>query len=129
MTMGRLLMACAALAASATAALAQTAADSLGDWSGALSTPNGALPLVITLKTDDSGALAADLESPAQAPGVLIPATSVAVEDGTLAFAIANLGASYEGEWDAASDTWTGTFSQGGGQLPLTLARGRPDAE
>lgn len=119
----------AAVAAAATmtaAASAQTVEEVLGGWSGVLTTPGGELPLVITLKQDDAGVLAADLESPAQAPNLKIPATAVAVTDGQLTFAVSNLNASYAGTWSAETETWVGTFTQGA-DLPLTLERGRPE--
>lgn len=79
-----ILAAIAAAALATAGAAAQTVEEVLGEWRGALTTPGGDLPLVVTLRQDDAGALAADLESPAQAPGVKIPATSIAITDGQL---------------------------------------------
>ncbi len=107
------------------AAFAQPAPDPLGDWYGVLQTPRGGLTLVISVSRGADGALKAELESPDQAPGAKIPATSFSAENGQFAFAISSLGASFKGSWVAAEQAWSGTFTQGGA-LPLKLVKGLP---
>jgi hypothetical protein len=115
-----LLLAAASLAMAAGA----WAEDAVGKWSGTLvGTPQGDLPLVITVAKGADGKLSANLESPAQAPGTLIPATTIASDGATIAFTVENLRVSYSGKWDAAQKAWVGTFTQNGGSLPLSLAK------
>ena len=102
--------------------------NALGDWTGELSTPQGNLPLIVTIMEDETGALKAELESPAQAPGQKIPISSISIEGDTLSFTIQALGASYTGTWDDNGDQWVGTFKQGM-DFPLVLKRGLPDAK
>ena len=121
-------IACAAALACGTPVSAQTAPDAVGDWHGSLTTPAGTLTLILTVTQDDTGALAAELESPDQAPGQKIPVTEIAVAEGAMEFRIARIGASYAGKWDAADHQWQGTFSQGA-KLPLNLSPGLPGAK
>src|SRR6185295_5002267 len=105
-------------------AAAAWAEGAVGKWSGVLTgTPQGDLPLVITVTKSADGKLSANLESPAQAPGMLIPATTIASDGATIAFTVENLGVNYSGKWDAAKKAWVGTFTQNGGSLPLSLAK------
>lgn len=100
----------------------------LGNWSGALETPQGTLPLVLTITEDETGDLKAELESPAQAPGQKIPVTSITILDNHLSLVIRAIGASYEAEWVEAEDHWAGTFKQGM-ELQLIFTRGLPEAK
>lgn len=106
------------------AALVQAAPDPVGPWYGLLETPRGGLTLVITIGRGTDGTLKADLESPDQNPGK-IPATSIKVDGDHLIFAVAPLSVTYKGSWDAATQAWNGTFTQGG-DLPLKLKKGMP---
>lgn len=103
-------------------ALAQPGADPAGDWHGVLAVPGGSLRLIITISHAEGGALKADLESPDQAPGQKIPATTISVQGEELSFAIDALRISYKGKWIAAEQSWQGTFTQGA-DLPLKLSR------
>lgn len=94
-----------------------------GDWHGTLTTPAGALRLILTIRQGEAGALAAELESPDQAPGRKIPVAGISVTGGRMSFTIPAIGASYEGQWQAGAERFTGTFTQGA-RLPLDLARG-----
>jgi uncharacterized protein len=129
--MNRLHRSFAALAAFATfvtaaPAMSENAPDPVGDWNGALHTPRGDLTLIVHVKKDAGGALAATLESPDQGPGEMA-ASEVTASPGHMAWKIASIGASYQGDWDATQDAWVGTFSQGS-DLPLALKRGLPPA-
>lgn len=122
----------AVLAAFASMALAAPAVagatpDPVGDWNGALATPAGSLTLIIHIAKDAKGALSATLESPDQGPGSM-PASEIALNGVHLTWKIAQIGASYSGDWDAAKNLWAGTFSQGS-DMPLTLSRGLPPAK
>jgi len=99
----------------------------VGDWTGALSTPQGNMRLWITIEKDESGKLSAVLESIDQAPGQKIPVTTVEAEDGKLTFAIQMIGARYSGVWNADEESYKGTFQQGI-KLPLNFKRGKPEA-
>lgn len=120
-----LILAAALVIFGAAMAFAQPSPDPVGDWHGVLQTPRGGLTLVVTISRGADGALKAELESPDQAPGSKIPATSISFENGQLAISVAPLGASYKGSWVAAEQAWNGTFTQGG-DLPLKLTRGLP---
>jgi pimeloyl-ACP methyl ester carboxylesterase len=116
------------LAALLLAPAAHAQGDVAGEWHGILTIPTGQLRLALTIRHGDGGALAAELESPDQAPGTKIPVTPIVVAEGRLTFAIPAIRATYEGQWQAASGRFTGTFTQGSAVLPLELARGTLEA-
>jgi outer membrane receptor protein involved in Fe transport len=60
--------------------------------------------------------------SPDQSPRG-IPISDIKLEGDRFTFAIPLIGGSFDGHWDAAKQSWTGTFKQGGA-LPLILAKG-----
>jgi hypothetical protein len=112
------------VAASLAMAASAWAEDAVGKWAGTLvGTPQGDLPLVITVAKGADGKFSANLESPAQAPGMLIPATTIASDGATIAFTVENLRVSYSGKWDAAQKAWVGAFTQNGGSMPLSLKK------
>lgn len=113
--------------AAATPAMAEGAPDPVGDWNGALTIPSGKLTLILHVTKDAKGALSATLESPDQGPGSM-QASEIAVNGSHMAWKVASIGASYNGDWDAAKGQWSGTFSQGS-DMALTLARGLPPAK
>ncbi len=115
------------LLATVGAAEAQSPDRVLGDWHGALNTPQGELVLLIGVTRTESGELSAELEVPAQAPGRKIPIREFTVVGDSLTFTIPSIGASYRAAWDDAAKQWTGVFTQGL-SLPLTLERGSPPA-
>jgi dienelactone hydrolase len=121
--MTRLLSILAFLLAALLAPAAQAQESWTGDWHGTLATPRGELRLVLTVRAGEGGALAAELESPDQAPGRKIPVTGFAIADGRMRFAIPAIGASYEGAWRQETARFSGTFTQGAA-LPLDLERG-----
>ena len=101
--------------------------DWAGDWNGTLVTPRGALRLLLTIHRGADGALSAELESLDQAPGQKIPVAPIAIADGRLSFSIPAIRASYEGVWNAATQRFAGTFTQGMG-MQLDFARGAGEA-
>lgn len=123
LTRARALKGLALAACSIAMAAAAWAEDAVGKWTGTLTgTPQGDLPLVITVAKAADGKLSANLESPAQAAGMLIAADTITSDGTTLTFTVARLQVSYTGKWDAAQKAWVGTFTQGG-SLPLALKR------
>jgi fermentation-respiration switch protein FrsA (DUF1100 family) len=102
-------------------------ADPVGDWHGALQTPQGNVTLIVTVSRADDGALKAEVENPDQAPGNKVPTSSMSVKDGQFTFEVARVKASFKGAWTPADQSWTGTFSQGM-DMPLKLVRGLPPA-
>jgi len=105
---------------------ATSAPDPIGEWHGTLSTPTGAeLTLLLFVNRAPDGALKAELESPDQAPGQRIPISGIRIEKDRLALDIAMIHASFEGDWVAADQAWSGTFRQGA-DLPLKWSKGPP---
>ena len=69
----------------------------------------------------DNG-LTATVQSPDQSP-LWMPTTSVTRTGNKLTIVMKGLGASYDGEINAAKDTVNGTFTQGGGSVPLVIKK------
>lgn len=107
-------------AALAAPALAQ---DAVGKWTGVVKAPGQDLPIVVIVTKDGAGKLSATLESPSQAPGMLIPADTVANEGETFAMTIAALRAEYSANWDGGARSWVGKFTQSGTPMDLTMTR------
>lgn len=93
----------------------------VGDWEGTLEAPGLKLKIVfhVTAKGDQ---YSATMDSPDQgAMGIAVTETSFA--DSKLSIKISNLGASYEGQVDNASENIKGVFKQGGATIPLNLSK------
>jgi CubicO group peptidase (beta-lactamase class C family) len=117
----------AALAASVVVAAPLAAQQAEGYWTGTLVVGNTELAIGVGIERQADGSLAGTLDSPSQG-AFGIPLADLSAEDGTLAFTVPSIGASYAGEWDAREGQWNGTFAQGGMQLPLALRSGeRPE--
>ena len=100
-------------------ALAQEA---VGYWLGTLEiAPEITLRVGVAIERGEDGTLTGMLDSPDQ-NAFGIPLTAVSAEDGTLVFRVAPISAAYEGQWDASTNAWSGTFSQAGQDWPLVLA-------
>jgi fermentation-respiration switch protein FrsA (DUF1100 family) len=123
----RLALAVAALLAAAIAqpALAQGAPEIVGAWHGDVASPQGNITVVLHVARAEDGTLSAKIESFSQNPGQPVEVTEITAADSRLAWRVAALAASYEGQWDEAAQQWRGTFNQGG-PVPLTLSRGTP---
>jgi uncharacterized protein len=106
-------------------ATAQDAPEIVGTWSGAVTVPTGDLRLVLYVERGDDGALKAQIESFDQNPGNKADVTEISVVGGKLDFTVAPISAHYEGTWDAATQQWKGTLTQGQA-MPLNFARGTP---
>ncbi|MXO60407.1 alpha/beta fold hydrolase [Altererythrobacter salegens] len=111
-----------------TTAAAQDAPQIVGDWHGSLVTPRGPVVLVLYVTEGADGALEAKIENANQAPGQFAEVTSISVTGEHLSWTIDRIGASFEGDWQAAEHTWKGTFNQGA-DLPLTFEAGQPPAK
>lgn len=103
-------------------AKAQTPEDLTGDWLATLDTPMGALRLQVSLSEDEDGVQTATLESLDQAPGQLIPITSVEITPETFTFEVSAIGARFNGNWSDDSQSYEGVFIQGM-QIPTAFAR------
>jgi hypothetical protein len=110
-----------AQAATATVSKPAAPSDIDGTWQGSLDTPQGKLRIIFKIVNMDTG-LTATMQSPDQAPNWM-PTTSVTRSGAKLTIEMKPLGASFEGEINAAKDTIEGTFGQGGGSLPLVLKK------
>jgi uncharacterized protein (TIGR03435 family) len=106
---------------SASAAHAQ---DITGAWQGTLDAGGNKLRLVLTI-TSDGGALRGVFYSIDQSPqGV---ATTPTFQNGTLRVTVAAINGTFEGKLSADGSSMIGAWSQGGGSVPLTLARATRD--
>jgi uncharacterized protein len=102
--------------------LGAQAQDVIGDWQGALKIGETQLHMVVHIAKADNGGLKATMDSPDQgAKG--IPISSISLKDSKLAFTSDAVRGAYEGTVDAAGVAIQGTWTQGGGSLPLSLTR------
>ena len=103
-------------------ASAQTPDDRLGPWRATLETPGGDLRLQVTVSLNENGEQTAVLESLDQAPGQDIPVSTVTLDADRFSFSIQQIGARFDGEWNAQTQSYDGVFSQGM-QIPTRFAR------
>ena len=93
-----------------------------GDWSGSLVVSGTTLHLVVHFMPKPDGTLTATFDSVDQgAMGLTFTAAQVMGQKVHLD--ASGIGASFDGTLDAAGKTITGSWTQGGGALPLTLTR------
>lgn len=111
-TISLLTLAC--LGASATPTLT-------GEWRGTLQVPGGGLRLVLHV-TGSAGAFKARLESPDQGAKD-IPVSSISLDGNTVRFASEAVHGTFEGTLSGDGNAIEGTWSQNGGNLPLSLKR------
>ena len=105
------------------AATSLIAQDLTGTWQGALQAGRE-LRLVFKIAEND-GVLKATLYSIDQG-GVALPTGTVTAQNGTVKIPIPGIGGGFEGKLSADAKLITGTWSQGGGSLPLNLVRATP---
>lgn len=96
-----------------------SAQDITGQWNGALNVQGRQLRLVLHIQKAD-GAYEATLDSPDQGATGL-PISSISFENNVLELSLSNLNARYNGTF--GDNSFTGTWSQGGGSLPLNFKR------
>jgi pimeloyl-ACP methyl ester carboxylesterase len=95
------------------------AQDITGNWNGLLALPNGSMRIGITITKNGTG-YTATTSSPDQ--GVKdFPVKSISFENNTLLFSIPQVQADYKGIYQ--SNSFKGTFTQGGYSLPLDFGR------
>jgi uncharacterized protein len=100
----------------------------VGTWEGTLDAgPQGQLRVVVHISQAADGALTATLDSPDQgAKG--IPISKITFKDPDLSFESAAVGGSYQGTMNKEHSEIAGTWSQGGGSLPLKFKRAETPA-
>jgi hypothetical protein len=127
---------------------AASAQDPVGKWTGMLATPNGPMPVGVTITKGPDGQFVAELESPSQAPGKMVPINRVETEGDALTLVL-NIkpatpdpftqprgfvmkpyivtkipqGGQYDGKWDADKQMWVGTWKQDGLTMKLDFTR------
>lgn len=104
---------------------AQPAPDIAGAWHGTIALPQAEITLALYVTRGEDGALTAKIENVGQNPGHPADVTEITVTAGHLAFRVAPINASYEGDWDEAAQQWQGTLTQGQA-MPLDFAKGAP---
>lgn len=96
-----------------------TAQEIEGSWKGKLSVQGTEIPLVFHIEKADEG-LTSTMDSPSQgATGIPMDATTF--EENKLTITFTQAGIKFEGTLE--NDAISGTFFQGGMELPLTLAK------
>jgi uncharacterized protein len=96
------------------------AAGPVGDWKGTLKTPGPELQLALHIQQASAGAYTATLDSVDQGANG-IPVSSITFEENKLKLQFDRMKAGYEATLSEDGKTLTGTWSQGGGSLPLTF--------
>lgn len=91
-----------------------------GDWNGVLPVPGRPLPIGVTF-TADGATVSIPLQSIAD-----LPLERISTDPASITFAIPNVPGdpAFHGRYDDGAGTITGTFSQSGTDLPLTMHRG-----
>lgn len=92
----------------------------VGVWQGTLTLPTAQLRLVVKIR-EEAGALTGTLDSVDQGARDL-PIDTIRFADGELEFEMRAIGGRFAGKLGAGGEI-AGTWSQGGGSLPLTLRR------
>lgn len=92
-----------------------------GSWTGTLNTGATQLHVIFKIVNTQDG-LMAQMQSPDQSP-VWIPATSVTRVGATLIISINGIGATFEGSIGGDLQSISGTFTQAGNAIPLSLSR------
>ena len=102
--------------------LGQTPAkDFEGSWQGTLDAGGTKLRLVVTVTKSDAGVYAGKLDSLDQ--GATIPIDTITVNGDAVRLEIKSPAIVFEGTLNKERTELTGTFTQGGQQLPLTFKR------
>jgi hypothetical protein len=92
-----------------------------GSWEGGLETPGGTLHLIVKL-ANESGAATGTITSVDQ-QGAVIPIAVITQKGATLKLELPTVGGSFAGEVNKDASAITGTWTQGMGDMPLTLHR------
>ena len=98
----------------------------VGTWRGLIVAGPSRLRVVLAVKGAGEGALAATFASPDQG-GLELPLDSIALDQKTVSFAIARVGAGYTGVLSEDGSEIVGTWTQGAQTAQLNLRRATPD--
>jgi hypothetical protein len=93
-----------------------------GVWEGALDANGAVLHLRFNFTKNSDGSITGTIDSIDQGASG-IPITSIARTEDSVKLDVKAVAGSYEGKLDKEASTLTGTWTQGGGTLPLTLQR------
>lgn len=96
-----------------------------GNWQGTLSAGQQ-LRIVVAIANADGGGLKATFYSIDQTSQGM-PASAVTLQGNSLRMSLPAINGTFEGTLNADRTSITGTFTQGGNGLPLTLNRATPD--
>ena len=107
--------------AAAAASKPATPSDIDGTWAGTLDLNGNTLHILLKV-TNTADGLTAQLQSPDQSP-IWLSANSVTRANGTLTASFTAMQAEFSGKIAADLGSIEGTFSQGGGSMPLVLKR------
>ena len=97
-----------------------------GSWHGTLEAAGQKLRLVVTVTKSDAGVYAGKLDSLDQ--GATIAIDAITVKGDAVRWEIKSPAIVFEGVLNTERTELTGTFTQGGQQLPLTLTRSERSA-
>jgi hypothetical protein len=98
-------------------ALAATPAALVGNWTGAMETPNGDFPILLHVSQKE-GKLYGTLDSPDQGAKDL-PVTVITISDTTLHFEVPSVGGSYDGKVNSDGTAIEGEWKGVAGTMPL----------
>jgi len=93
-----------------------------GDWNGELDAQGTKLRLVLHIKKNPDGTLAATLDSPDQGANA-IPVSAVDQAGNNVKLELGGIAAGYQGKLNTSGTEITGEWKQGGGALPLIFKR------
>ncbi|OYQ31853.1 alpha/beta hydrolase [Flavobacterium cyanobacteriorum] len=105
--------------------IAVFAQDITGKWNGAVTLPQGDLPIILNITKNENG-YSATMDSPMQGAKD-IPLSLVTFKDNLLTCTLAMANFTYEATYD--NDMFKGTLTQNGYVLPLNLKRGAEPAK
>jgi uncharacterized protein len=107
---------------SAAAVPAQPAFDPVGDWIGYLDVGS---PLRVALHVKRTGDKLTATADSLDEDAFDIAVQAITAEGGRLNFEVQSIQGRYAGTWDAAKQSYVGTWTQGGRMLPLEFTRGK----
>jgi uncharacterized protein (TIGR03435 family) len=113
-------------ALSALSACVLYAQDATGIWQGTLTVQGKELRIMFKVSKGDDGGLKAAMYSIDQLPQPF--ATTIALTGSAMKISVPSASATYEGKIDPDGSVMAGTWSQGGGSLPLNMKHVTADA-
>lgn len=93
-----------------------------GTWEGAIEANGTTLRLIVKLANQSGGTAGGTITSVDQG-GVEIPIETIAQKGTNLVLELPSIGGNYNGDINPARSEITGKWTQGGGEMPLTLKR------